>query len=186
MPEKASDGIHRQPVVNHSGFHTVWLVYGLCSGANSQDSSIPDFPVFHPGDVDGYGQAHFCDTTHRLWVNDPQGKAARSRTVATTKKRRPAMLSPWMKLLVHFLQARLVNVRVDLSRGDAGVSKHFLHLPQVGSADQHVRGKTVTQRVGADGCGGSDPVRVFFDQLPNRFAPQPPAAARQKEPSRRS
>ena len=41
-----------------------------------------------------------------------------------------------MKLPVHPLQPRLIDVRVDLRRGDAGVAEHFLHLPQVGAAGQ--------------------------------------------------
>ena len=43
-----------------------------------------------------------------------------------------------MKLPVHFLQPRLVHVRVDLRGLNAGVSEHFLDLPQVGAAGRVV------------------------------------------------
>ena len=41
-----------------------------------------------------------------------------------------------MKRVVHLLQPRVVDVRVDLRRRDAGVAEHFLHLPQIGAAGQ--------------------------------------------------
>ena len=49
----------------------------------------------------------------------------------------PRYLSrPRVKRVVDLLQPRVVDVRVDLRRGDAGVAEHFLHLPQVGAAGQ--------------------------------------------------
>jgi hypothetical protein len=35
-----------------------------------------------------------------------------------------------MKLLVHTLQPRLIDVRVNLRGGDAGVAEQFLYLPK--------------------------------------------------------
>ena len=50
---------------------------------------------------------------------------------------------PRMKRLVDFFKPGVIHVRVDLRRGNARVTEHLLHLPQVGAAGQHVRGKTV-------------------------------------------
>jgi hypothetical protein len=41
-----------------------------------------------------------------------------------------------MKLLMDFLQSRLIDVSIDLSRRDTGVTEHLLDLPQVGSAGE--------------------------------------------------
>ena len=38
-------------------------------------------------------------------------------------------LRPRMKLSMDFFQPRLVDMRVNLSRRDAGVPQHLLHLP---------------------------------------------------------
>ena len=54
-----------------------------------------------------------------------------------------------MELLVDGLEPHGVDVGIDLRRGDTGVAKHFLKLPQVGSPRQQVRGKAVSQRVRA-------------------------------------
>ena len=39
---------------------------------------------------------------------------------------------------------------VNLRGGDAGVAQHFLNLPQIGAAGEHVRGKTMPQGVRTD------------------------------------
>ena len=57
----------------------------------------------------------------------------------------PATSCPRMKRRVDLLEPRVVDVRVDLRRGDAGVAEHFLHLPQVGAAGQQMRGEAVAQ-----------------------------------------
>jgi hypothetical protein len=54
-----------------------------------------------------------------------------------------------MKCGMHFFQPRVIDVRVDLRRGDAGVAEHFLDLPQVGPAGQKVRGEAMPERMGA-------------------------------------
>lgn len=43
-------------------------------------------------------------------------------------------LTAGMKLLVDFLKPRLINVGIDLSGCDVGMSQHFLHLTQVSAA----------------------------------------------------
>ena len=67
------------------------------------------------------------------------------------------------------LQTGHVHVRVPLRRGDTGVSKHFLHLPQVGSAGQQMGRKTMPQGVGAHGVGKPKSSDIFFHQFPNPF-----------------
>lgn len=56
-----------------------------------------------------------------------------------------------MMPLMHFLQSRMVDVRVNLGRRDTGVAQQFLHLPEIRAARQHMRGKTMPHRVGSDG-----------------------------------
>ena len=87
-----------------------------------------------------------------------------------------------MKLLVHRLQPRRIDVGVDLRGGDAGVAEHFLHLPQIGAAGQHVRGETVPQRVRTDLRRHAHALCVSFQQFPDPLAPQSPAAITQQRP----
>lgn len=87
-----------------------------------------------------------------------------------------------MELRVDFFQPALVDVSVDLGRGDAGVAEHFLDVTQVGATGQHVRGKTVPQRVRTDRWRDAGNHRVLLDQIPNRFATQALTASRQKNP----
>ena len=75
-----------------------------------------------------------------------------------------------------FLEPRVVDVRVDLRRRDAGVAEHFLHLPQVGAAGEQVRGEAVAQRVRAQLGGAAGQFCVQLDQLPNPLAAQSAAA----------
>ena len=82
------------------------------------------------------------------------------------------------------LEPRLIDVGINLRRGDAGVAEQFLHLPQVGAARQEVRRKTVPQGVGADVGARAAPPHVPLDQFPNRLAPQSLAATRQQHPRR--
>lgn len=48
-----------------------------------------------------------------------------------------------MELLVHLLQPRVIDVRVDLCRRNARMTKHLLHLPQVGPTTEQVRRKAM-------------------------------------------
>src|SRR5690349_2386901 len=58
--------------------------------------------------------------------------------------------SPRMKLLIHALQPRPRDVRVDLRRGDVGVAEHHLHAAQVGAVLEQVRGEGMPQYVRRD------------------------------------
>ena len=55
-----------------------------------------------------------------------------------------------MKLRMDFLEPGLIDMRIDLSRCNTGVTQHFLHLPEVGTPGQHMRRKAVSHRVGTD------------------------------------
>ena len=85
---------------------------------------------------------------------------------------------------MHALQSRRIDMRIDLRRGDAGVSQEFLNFPQVGAAGEHVGGEAVTERVGTDPLGQSGSSGILSDDLPNRFAPQPPSALGEEKPGR--
>ena len=74
------------------------------------------------------------------------------------------------------LEAREIDVGVNLRGADAGVAEHFLHLAQVGAAGQQVRGETVAQSVRAHAGRRADAEGIEFDELPNAFAAQAFAA----------
>lgn len=76
----------------------------------------------------------------------------------------------------------MVDVRVDLCCGDAGVSEQFLHLSQVGTTGEQVCGETVPQRVRTNLAGDADACGVLFDELPNAFPAQRTAAWRENQP----
>lgn len=59
-------------------------------------------------------------------------------------------LSSWMKLAMDRLQAILVNVSVVLSRGDAGVAKHFLNRAEVSPSRKQMGRKTVPETMWTD------------------------------------
>lgn len=48
---------------------------------------------------------------------------------------------------MNFFQARAVDVRVDLGRGDIRVSQHQLHRAEIGAALDQMSGKRMAQRV---------------------------------------
>ena len=87
-----------------------------------------------------------------------------------------------MKLLMHRLQPRRIDMGVNLRGGDAGVAEHFLYLPQIRPAGEHVRGKTMPQRMRTDFLRHVHAPGVSFKQFPNPFPPQPPAAITQQTP----
>ena len=66
-------------------------------------------------------------------------------------------LRPRMETLMHFLETRLIHVRVDLRRCDAGVPEHLLNLTQVRPAGQQMRGEAVSQSVWTDRGGYAGP-----------------------------
>ncbi len=55
-----------------------------------------------------------------------------------------------MEAIVRFLDALLVDMRVDLRGRDVGVAEHFLDDAQVAAVVEEVGGKTVPQRVRGD------------------------------------
>ena len=59
------------------------------------------------------------------------------------------LLRPRMERVVHLLEPRVVDVRVDLRRGDARVAEHFLHLPQ----DRRRRPSRCVAKVWRSECG---------------------------------
>ncbi len=82
---------------------------------------------------------------------------------------------------MNFFQSCVINVRVDLRRGDAGVAQHFLHLPKIGPARQKMGGKAVTQRVRANLARHASPSGIFLEKLPNTFASQASPAGRKNQ-----
>src|SRR2546426_4203710 len=85
-----------------------------------------------------------------------------------------------MKLVVCLLQSPLVNVRVDLGRGDVGVPKHLLDHTQIATVFQEVRGETMAKRVRRDVLGDTRGARIFLNEMPNRLATELRPAAREK------
>jgi len=67
---------------------------------------------------------------------------------------------------MEFFQPILVDVGVDLGRGDVGVAQHGLYGAQVGAMAQEVGGEGVTQHVRRDGFADSGCPRRVFDDLP--------------------
>ena len=55
-----------------------------------------------------------------------------------------------MILLIHFLQARVGDVRVNLRGGDVGVAEERLHAAEVGTVNKEVSSETMTKSVGCD------------------------------------
>ena len=42
----------------------------------------------------------------------------------------------------------MIDVGVDLGRGDIGMTEHFLNDPQIGTVSKEMRGETVPEQVG--------------------------------------
>ena len=55
-----------------------------------------------------------------------------------------------MILLVDSFQPAVFDVRVNLRGGNAGMAEHFLQCPNVRTAGQQMRGKTVPESMRAD------------------------------------
>ena len=52
-----------------------------------------------------------------------------------------------MKLSMDSFQALLIDMGINLRRGDIGVTEHFLNDAQVGAVAQQMGGKTVSQQM---------------------------------------
>ena len=55
-----------------------------------------------------------------------------------------------MKFLMHGFEPRVLDVRVDLRRGNARVSQHFLQRSDLGSAGEQMRREARTAAWGFD------------------------------------
>ena len=53
-------------------------------------------------------------------------------------------LCPRVKRIVYFFQSCVIDMRVDLGRGNAGVTQHLLNLSQVSPPGKQMRGKTMS------------------------------------------
>jgi len=71
-----------------------------------------------------------------------------------------------VEFFMEFFQPVLVDMGVDLGRGDVGMAQHDLHGAQVGAVGQEVGGKGVAQHVRRDGLADSGCLRRFLDDLP--------------------
>src|SRR5580704_16971027 len=74
---------------------------------------------------------------------------------------------PRVKVVMGFLDAALVDVRIDLCCRYIRVPEHFLDDAQVRAVVEQVGGETVAQRVGCDGFVDAGDAGVFFDEHPN-------------------
>src|SRR3954465_8880246 len=115
--------------------------------------------------------------------------AAPSKTLNREKRRAGKRLSlsesgPRVETIVGGPQPRLEHVRVDLRRGQIGVTEHQLNRAQIGAALEEVRRERVPQDVRADRRRQSGGARVPFENLPEADAAQRPAA-RVEEQARR-
>jgi len=85
-----------------------------------------------------------------------------------------------MKPIVGIFEPALVNVSVNLRRGDVSVTEHLLDDAKIGAIIQQVSRKTVPQGVGCDVFGDSSMARVLLDEVPNRLATEWTAAPGQE------
>ena len=72
-----------------------------------------------------------------------------------------------MTALVYGLQSAVLDVRVDLRRGDVGVAEKFLQSTNLGAACQHVSCETMPQGVRADSFAGAAAPGVLLHQVPD-------------------
>ena len=67
---------------------------------------------------------------------------------------------------VDFAQGIDVDMSVDLRRFHPGVTEHFLHIPDVGSASVHVGGARVSPQMAGAGFVDAAALEEFFDPVP--------------------
>jgi hypothetical protein len=72
-----------------------------------------------------------------------------------------------MKLPVHSFQSLLIDMRIDLGRGNIGMPEHFLDDAQIGAVPEEVRREAVTQKVRINVLFQSRASRMFFHDLPD-------------------
>ena len=71
-----------------------------------------------------------------------------------------------MELIVDAAHALLEDVRVDLRRGQIGVTEHHLNGAQIGAALEQMRRERVPQHVRAQGLRQTRLPRVALQNLP--------------------
>ena len=77
-----------------------------------------------------------------------------------------------MKFLMNRFEALGIDVGIDLSRRNIGMTQHFLDDPQRSAILKQVAGKGVAQGVGRHGFHNTGLLGVFFDNLPEALAAQ--------------
>jgi len=74
-----------------------------------------------------------------------------------------------------------INFGVNLGGGDIGMAEHHLHGAKIGAAGQQVRGKGMTQHVGADPVIDARSGGDGIDDLPEPVAGHGAAPVRQEQ-----
>src|ERR1700679_3790042 len=95
---------------------------------------------------------------YRLTSSAPRRAACVGRRVLSAARR---------AAFVDGFQAAVFDVRIDLGRLHAGMAEHFLEGADLGASGQHVCGKAMSQRMGADVGAGPRAGGVFLYQVPN-------------------
>ena len=86
-------------------------------------------------------------------------------------------LSSRMALGVDRFQPTVLDLRVDLGCANAGVAQDLLQGSDFRSPGEHMCGKAMSERVGADLSLATDSGRVFFDEMPDVDACERPTRA---------
>src|SRR5206468_1930241 len=86
-----------------------------------------------------------------------------------------------VKFPVGGFQRSAVKMRVDLSRGQAGVAEQLLHGAQVGAAGKHMRGEGVAQKMRVKRNGDSGLAAVGAQLAPELHARKPASSATEKD-----
>ena len=110
----------------------------LASEAGGLWSELVTAPIFFPWVATRCFRDGLPHHPPRAVATAPPPKAAPS---GRTVERRA--LSPRVELLVHGVEAALVDVGVDLGGGDVGVAEEFLDDAEVGAAAEQVGGEAV-------------------------------------------
>lgn len=76
-------------------------------------------------------------------------------------------LRPRVKLPMHSFKPLLIDMRIDLRRGNVGVAQHLLDDPQIGAVPEQVRCETVPEKVWINIFLHPGVARVLFYNLPD-------------------
>ena len=68
---------------------------------------------------------------------------------------------------MHSFKPLLIDMRIDLRRGNIGVAQHFLNDPQIGAVAEQMRCETVPKKVWVNIFRQSRASRVLFHDLPD-------------------